>query len=69
MMRNRRRAEARYRLALSTAIAANADHMARALLATDRESLSYKLAEFLLEEAHWSVEDFFLDYVSGALNG
>jgi hypothetical protein len=43
--------------------------MARALLCTDRTCLSYRLASFLLEEAHWEQEDFFLAYVSGDLDG
>jgi hypothetical protein len=67
-MRNKIREEARYRLALSTAIGQNAEVMARALLCTDQTCLSYQLAAFLLKEARWAEEDFFVAYVSGELD-
>lgn len=68
-MRRKIKQEARYRLALSTAIAQNAEHMVRALLHTDHDCLSYQLAAFLLAEAHWDQADFFVAYVSGELDG
>jgi hypothetical protein len=67
-MRNKVKAEAKLKLAISTAIIDNRDAMFAALLHTDRRRLEVKLAEFLLEQAGWPVEEFMSSYVMGELD-
>lgn len=64
-MIGKRRREARYRLAISTAICENKHAVLRALLHTDRNRGDVQLAEFLLAEAHWDVEDFMTAVING----
>lgn len=64
-MRNKRRAEARYRLAVSTAIWDNYEAFFRALLHTDRSRLDVQMAEFMLSEARWPVEEFMTAVING----
>jgi len=68
-MRNKIKAEAKLKLAISTAIIDNRDAMFAALLHTDRRRLEVKLAEFLLAQAGWPVEEFMSSYVMGELDG
>jgi hypothetical protein len=67
-VRNRIKAEAKLKLAISTAIIDNRDAMFAALLHTDRRRLEVKLAEFLLEQAGWPVEEFMSASVMGELD-
>lgn len=65
---NKRKAEAKYRLTLSTAIIENRDAVFYALMHVDRQRLDVKLAEFLLQEAGWPTDEFMASYVSGELD-
>jgi hypothetical protein len=68
-MHSRIKREARLKLAISTTIIDNRAAVFAALLHTDRSRLDVKLAEFLLHEAAWPVEEFMTDYVMGELDG
>jgi hypothetical protein len=54
-----------YQAAVQLAIATNAVAMFRALLHTDRTALDVLLAEFLLEEAGWTIDGFMTMVVNG----
>jgi hypothetical protein len=65
---NKRKREAKYRLALSTAAWEHREAMYTALVSWDTDSLAAKLAEFLLAEARWDVSDFLRCYINGTLD-
>ncbi len=66
---NKRKAEAKYRLALSTAIIGNRHAVYRALVSGRPGALDVQLAEFVLEEARWAPADFLRAYLEGELDG
>jgi hypothetical protein len=68
-VRNKIKAEAKLKLAISTAIIDNRHAMFTVLMHTDRRRLDVKLAEFLLEQAGWPIEQFMSSYMMGELDG
>lgn len=63
------RSEARYRLALSTAIIENRRAIYSALVYHRHDCLAAELAEFMLKEARWDRDEFVQAYLAGELSG
>lgn len=67
-MRNQRRAEARYRLAISTALIENRHTVFEAIVAHSHGCVKHQLVMFMLAEARWDEDEFMHSYIAGELD-